>query len=407
MKPTILFVDDEPMILQAMRRALHGLRGSWNMLFAGSGKEGLEIMEREQIHIVISDMKMPEMSGLQFLTEAKRRYPQVIRMILSGQADEEQIIRSVGVTHQYLSKPCTNEVLVSTIKQALGLRKILADEKLELLVSQIESLPSLPMLYSKIIDELQSSDVSITRISDIVCRDPGMTTKMLQLVNSPFFGIRRRITNPAEAVAYLGTDVIQALVLSVQVFSCYDAKKVPGFRLEDIWCHSQTVAGIAKKIFQREGRAKTDVDEAFTAGILHDIGMIILANNLPIQYAEIIARQESDRCLRPELELEVFGSTHAEVGAYLLGLWGLPDSIVEATALHHRPSDCQEKKLDLLCAIHVANHLAHSMIPSHSMFKGAVLDEQYLQDAGIIGRLADWSKWSTDLAAEIARQEEQ
>lgn len=388
------------MILHALRRALHGFRGDWNMFFANSGMEGLEILAREQVHIVISDMKMPEMSGLQFLTEVKKRYPQVIRMILSGQADEEQIIRSVGITHQYLSKPCPNETLVSTINQALDLRRILADEKLELLVSQIESLPSLPTLYTSIIQELQSPNVSIQKISDIVSQDPGMTTKILQLVNSPFFGVRRQITNPAEAVAYLGTDILQALVLSVKVFSSFDDKKVPGFNLEYLWNHSQMTAGIAKKIWQLEGKSKTEIDEAFTAGILHDLGMIILASNLPDRYEEVLARQKCEGSLRTATEMNLLSSTHAEIGAYLLGLWGLPDGIVKAVALHHRPGDCPEKKNDLLCLIHVANHIAHSLVTVHAGFLGSELDEPYLREVGAWNRLPDWIRLSTGLIEE-------
>ncbi len=403
MKPAILFVDDESMILHALRRALHGFRGDWNMFFANNGMEGLEILAREQIHIVISDMKMPEMSGLQFLTEVKKRYPQVIRMILSGQADEEQIIRSVGITHQYLAKPCPNETLVSTINQALDLRKILADEKLELLVSQIESLPSLPTLYTSIVQELQSPSVSIPKISDIVSQDPGMTTKILQLVNSPFFGIRRRITNPAEAVAYLGTDILQALVLSVKVFSSFDDRKIPGFNLEYLWNHCQMTAGIAKKIWQLEGKSKTETDEAFTVGILHDLGMIILASNLPDRYEEVLARQKSEGWHRAAAEMNLLGSTHAEVGAYLLGLWGLPDGIVKAVALHHRPGDSPEKKADLLCLIHVANHIAHSLLTDHAGFPGSELDEPYLRDAGVWNRIPDWIRSSAELIEEADR----
>jgi putative nucleotidyltransferase with HDIG domain len=175
---------------------------------------------------------------------------------------------------------------------------------------------------------------------------------------------------------------------------------VPGFSLEQVWQHSLTVAGVAKHIFQLERKEKAAADEAFTAGLLHDLGLIILASNLPNQYAEVIAQQKNKGCLRREAELDLLGSTHAEVGAYLLGLWGLPNSIVEAVAFHHRPFDCPEKRLDLLCVIHVGDALAHEMRPSDSMLKGAELDEAYVSEAGLADKLAAWRGLGSNLTAE-------
>jgi len=397
MKRRVLFVDDEPMVLEGLGRGLRSLRKDWDLLFAESGAKGLEVLAREPIDIVVSDMRMPEMNGLQFLTEVKSRHPHSIRMILSGYADEKLIMGSVGITHQYLSKPCTPEVLIATITRAASLRGILADEKLGLLVSQMESLPSLPALYVEIIEELWSPDASISRISEIVSKDPGMTAKILQLVNSTFFGIRRRITDPAEAVAYLGIETIQSLALSVQAFSRFDVRSVPGFSIERVWQHSLNVAAIARSIFQLEGRDKTIANEAFTTGLLHDLGMIVLASNIPRHYALVVVHQAGNNCLRHEAELESLGSSHAEVGAYLLGLWGLPDSIIEAIALHHRPGDCHEKQLDLLCVTHVSDALAQEIYPTQLAFKGSSLDERYLSDAGVIGRLASWREQAANL----------
>jgi HD-like signal output (HDOD) protein len=178
-----------------------------------------------------------------------------------------------------------------------------------------------------------------------------MTAKILQLVNSPFFGIRWRITNPSAAVAYLGIDTIQSLALSVQAFSRFDVGSVPGFSIEQIWQHSLNVAAIARRIFQLERKDKTIANETFTTGLLHDLGTIVLACNLPRHYALVVAYQTRNGCFRREAELELLGSSHAEVGAYLLGLWGLPDSIIEAIALHHRPADCLEKQFDPIFSV--------------------------------------------------------
>ena len=343
MRQHILFVDDQPELLDGLRRMLSEWSTGWDLIFATSGLEGLAILDQEQVDVVVSGMLTPEMNGLQFLTEARNKHPYVIRMILSAQSDETPVMRSVGMAHQFLPKPCNPEILISTITRALGLRQLLTDERLKLLISQMKSLPSLPWLYGEIMRELQSPNASIAKIAEIISQDPGMTAKILQLVNSPFFAIRRQIRDMTSAVAFLGLNTVQWLALSVQAFAQFETSRMLDFSVEQVWRHSLTVAAIARGIACLE-YDKTMADDAFCAGLLHDIGMMILASNLPKQYGEVIARQKSKGTFRSEIELELLGSTHAEVGAYLLGLWGLPDAIVQAVALHHRPRDGPEKK---------------------------------------------------------------
>jgi putative nucleotidyltransferase with HDIG domain len=395
----ILFVDDQPEFLDGLRRMLSELSTGWDLVFATSGLEGLAILDRGQVDVVVSGMLTPEMNGLQFLTEARNKHPYVIRMILSAQSDETPVMRSVGMAHQFLPKPCSPEILISTITRAFDLRQLLTEERLKLLISQMKSLPSLPWLYAEIIRESQSPNASIARIAEIISEDPGMTAKILQLVNSPFFGIRRRVTDMTAAVAFLGLDTVQWLALSVEAFAQFETSGMLDFSVEQVWRHSLTVAAIASGIAFLE-HDKTMADDAFCAGLLHDIGTTILASNLPEQYAKVIARQKSKGTFRSEIELELLGSTHAEVGAYLLGLWGLPDAIVQAVALHHRPRDAPEKKTGLLCLVHVADALAYGFHPPHSVFRGAPLDEQYVTDTGVNARLAAWREQGFDFAQE-------
>jgi putative nucleotidyltransferase with HDIG domain len=397
----ILFVDDQPELLNGLGGMLSELGADWDLRLTTSGTEGLALLDREQVDVVVCGMLSQEMNDLQFLTEVRNRHPHVIRMILSARSDEKPVMRSVGMAHQFLPKPCSPEIMISTIARALDLRQLLTDEKLKVLVSQMKSLPSLPELYGEMMKELQSPDASIARIAEIISQDPGMTAKIFQLVNSPFFGIRRRITEMAAAIAFLGLDTVQWLALSVQAFAQFETSKVPDFSVEQVWRHSLTVAAIARGIACMEFD-KTMADDAFCAGLLHDIGMVILASNLPEQYAEVIAQQKAKGAFRSEVENEFLGSTHAEVGAYLLGLWGLPDAIVQAVALHHRPRDGHEKKVGLLCLIHVADALAYGFHPPHSVFRGAPLDEQYVIDTGVSAKLAAWRDQGFDFTQEYA-----
>ncbi len=397
MKKRILFVDDEPKILEGLSRMLRTMRQEWDMHFATGGPEALELMAQESMDLVVSDMRMPVMNGLEFLTEVKARHPNVIRIVLSGHADQLLIMRSVGVTHQYLSKPCEADAIRSMVTRALELRALLANETIKRLISRLSALPSLPSLYAEIVRELQSPDASIRRVGDIIAKDPGMTAKILQLVNSAFFGIRRVLADPVDAAAYLGLETIQSLVLSLHAFAKFEACQIPGCSIDQIWSHSMATGLLAKRIMEGENAGKAQAAEAFTAGLLHDLGKLVLASNLPHEYGAVVSKSLSGAMPLHEAEREVLGATHAEIGAYLLGLWGLPDPIIEAVALHHHPDECTEKAFGTLCAVHAADALEteHSA-GSEFQGKAARLNLTYLEAVGRAGRLTDWRKWCMD-----------
>jgi len=388
----VLFVDDQPEVLQGLKRMLHSMKDEWDVGFARSGQEALGLMEDKGADVVVSDMKMPGMDGAQLLDEVMKRYPRVIRIILSGHSDQASIMRSIGPTHQYLLKPCDAETLKTTIARALGLRRLLADESLKAVISQINALPSLPSLYMEIVAELRSSDSSLKKVGDIISKDVGMTAKVLQLVNSAFFGVPRHIATPVQAVSLLGLDTIRALVLSVQVFSEFEVVALPGFDIDVLWSHSVGVGAGAKALCKREQLDEKAVDDALLAGMLHDVGKLVLAAGVPEKSKEAILLVQAKGMTHEGAENEVLGTTHAEVGGYLLGLWGLPDPIVEAVAYHHKPSKCIGRTLSPLTGVHVADIVERSL--SDSGAGGAVpeVDTAYLAELNAEGRLEKWSE---------------
>jgi putative nucleotidyltransferase with HDIG domain len=355
MKKQILFVDDEPNVLNGLQRMLRGFRNEWDMYFALSGAAALDIIETKPIDVIISDMRMPRMNGAELLQEVMRRRPGTIRIILSGQADSDLILKSFGVAHQYISKPCNSETFKSSVFRAIELRKLLQDENLKALVSNMGELPSVPALYVEMAQELQALEASIPKVGQIVARDPAMTTKILQLANSAFFGRQHQISSASEAVAYLGLDLIRNLFLAVHAFKQFEPSKKCQFSIEQLWEHSISTATIARKIAKEEEADNKLADDAFTAGLLHDIGKLILACRLPEAYAEAEGRAKMNGLPLWLAEYQVLSTTHAEVGAYLFGLWGLSDSIVEATAYHHSPSKSSNSRFSALTAVHAAD----------------------------------------------------
>jgi len=360
MKKQLLFVDDDRNVLDGLQRAFRAQRNDWDMQFAISGGEALEIMAEKHIDLVVADMRMSGMNGAELLGEVMERHPAAIRMILSGHADAELIMKSVGVAHQFISKPCEPEILKSIIHSALEFGTLLKDENLKNVLSNIGTLPSLPAHYIKIANELQSPETSIQRVGQIIASDPAMTAKILQLANSAFFGLRRRVTNAIEAVTYLGMDRIQHLFLAVHAFSQFKPPQTSSFSIELLWEHSISTAALAKAIADEEGADKMIADASYTAGLLHDIGKLMFACRLADKHAQASALARARGLPLWQAEREVFSATHAEVGAYLLGLWGLPDAVVEATTYHHRPSDAPNNAFCTLTALNAADCQVHN-----------------------------------------------
>lgn len=355
MSVRIMFVDDERGVLESIERSLFGMMDEWDMVFASSGDEALSAMETQQVDVVVSDMRMPGMSGADLLEHVKERYPKTIRFVLTGQLDEDTALRTVNSAHQYLSKPCDPAQLQDLIERALRLRALMDEKKLSELIGSLRNLPVLPRAYEELVEELGEPEPSIRKVSEIVQRDVAMCAKILHITNSAFFGLRCEVTDLAQAVSYLGLNTLKSLVLAHHAFSSDSASKLPeGISLEALSNHGIAVGACCRAIAGSRDRGVCP-QEAFTAGILHDVGKIVLAANLPEEYERILESTEESRCALFETEREVLGTTHAEVGAYLLGIWGLPDLVVEAVAYHHSVSECDSRQALLPLILGLAN----------------------------------------------------
>jgi HD-like signal output (HDOD) protein len=390
MSTRILFVDDEPHVLAGLRRLLRPMRDEWLMRFADSGPQALAEMAAEPFDVVITDMRMPGMDGGQLLTEVAARYPHVVRMVLSGQADHETVMRVVEPTHQYLSKPCDPDLLKSKVTHACALRQRLGNPAVREWVASIKSLPTLPASYVALLAELRSPTCSAARIADFVSRDPAMTARILQLVNSAFFGVRGSISDPVHAVQLLGVDTIGALVLGARIFTKCDGAHVKRLDPIRLWDHSVAVSRSAQALARHLGGDRQLQADAFTAGLLHASGILVLACAHGERYLDVVSRAASERRPLHEIERESLSSDHAEVGAYLLGLWGLPDAVVDAVRWHLRPSDSEHTQVTALTMTHVANVVDHQRRPGLPAGLGLTTDDPYLAALGKRDDLRSW-----------------
>lgn len=344
----ILFVDDDSDIRQELKKLLQPLHKDWNIEFAMSGKGALDLLSKSKFDVIVSDMHMPEMDGVELLGIVMEQYPEVVRIIFSRHSDKERILGSVKCTHQFLAKPCDSNTIKYTIERTCKLQNLLRNETLRKMVAGIKDLPSLPSLYGLIVKEMQSPDASLKKVGYIISQDISMSAKILQLVNSAYFGLPRKMTDPQQAAIYLGVETLKTIVLSSHVFSAFtEEAESCGFSLADMWRHSLMTGRLAKEIARAESADKESQEEALTAGVLHDIGKLILLK-IPDQYKKILAFIEKSGCNFVEAEYAVLKTSHAELGAYLLGLWGIDDKIVETVAFHHNPSNLLEDLLVML-----------------------------------------------------------
>jgi len=400
MSKRILFVDDESMVLKGLERSLRGMRKEWDMEFVLGGPEALEAMARAPFDVVISDMRMPGMDGAQLLDLVKERFPQTVRIVLSGQSDKDAVLRAIRPTHQYLSKPCDIEELKHKLTCALALRDVLDSPELKQKVSQVEAAPSLPSLYQALRTQMEAPHPSLQDITDIVIRDPGMTAKVLQLVNSAFLGEATCLSCPQQATSIIGIDNLRSLVLSGSLVS--ELPQALAEALAPLWRHAYSTARFAKAIARCEQASETTVQESFTAGLLHEIGWIVLAAAWGEQF-QLKGSSLEEGIPSMDSEQAAFGGTHGQVGAYLLGLWGLPDSVIEAVAWHHAPSKIHPTSFCPLLAVHVADECDRHLHLSSSMAEDDAIDENLLAQLGLQDRLPVWRKRCQEINEQLER----
>ena len=392
---TLLFVDDQREILNALRRTLMQQLDEWDVYVALGGDEALQMMETISFDVVVTDIKMPSMNGVDFLELVSSRHPDTLRFVLSGYTERDLIYKTIGNVHQFLSKPVDTEVLINTLKSAIQLRGLMKNEELRTLVSGLKGLPSLGELYQELMDALCSAQVSLNEVSDIVQKDVALSARVMHLVNSSFFGTPTYVTGPAHAVSLLGTEVMKGLVMSSFVFSAFDEEGASSFSIREFEKHCYNVGVLAKRIAEEETDNHLIIDDAFVAGLLHDVGKLILASSTPDEFEKMYIFSEQRGVPMTLVTSERFNATHAEIGSYLLGIWGFRNNIASAVGSQSNLDACEDVSFSPATAVHIANEfLKHvSLLDEHVPLD--TLNERYLEKIGLSHRVDHWKKVCT------------
>lgn len=393
----ILFVDDEQNILDGLRNRFRRQRDEWDMVFTLGGASAIVEMDKAPFDVIVSDMRMPGMGGVALLKHVQSQHPRMARLVLSGHADQNSILEVLPFAHQYLSKPCNVDELRGAIERICSLQTLLHDDVILKMVGGVDRLPSIPQLYWDLTRAIADPEVGLVDIAKIVQSDPAMSVKVLQLVNSAYFGLARTVSTVADAVTFLGAEVLRALTLTSRIFSTDGLPTIAGFSMTELQENSLRRAALARRFVAQRQRA----DEAFTAASILDIGSILLAMAVPARLAQMIrTARETNRPMHV-VEREQIGVSHAEIGAYLQSMWGLPIPIVEAAAYHHTPSLAPTGASEVLGAVHVADALigaaaaggakaADRLFDRSVASPGTGLDFAFLERAGLSPRLPEW-----------------
>ncbi|HWD18065.1 MAG TPA: response regulator [Verrucomicrobiae bacterium] len=394
----ILIADSDPLTATQFAAALGE---GWKVKSAASGPAALAALEAQPCDALVASLGLAELDGPQLLNRARQKYPDVIRFLIATEADRAQVIKE-GLAQQFLTKPCDPATIRSALENAVAVDKWITDDAMRELVSRIRSLPTIPSIYLEVRAALKSPSASPDSIGAILGKDMAMTTKLLQVCNSSYFGLSRKITDVGEAVGLLGFDTVNSIVVAVKMLGYYDRIKPAYYSVDRLWRHSLNVAQHARKLALLHGAARGVAEAAYTAGLMHDLGKIVLVCNFCQEYEKAQVAAAADGRALWQVEKETFGATHADIGAYLLGRWGMPTEASEAAALHHQPLRTASQEFTVLTAVHVANALEDEINPPDGGLPGSTVDTIYLARIGCLSQLDAWREAITGQAKAAA-----
>jgi len=391
MKKTLYIVDDQAQVLEVAVLILRTTDRQWEVVGFKDPQKALEAVKARPPDLILSDQLMPLMQGSELLEKVRLLSPSTIRIIMSGQVALSRLTL-ITSAHQYLAKPFDPSALRSIVQRSFAARERVLNPGLLSVVTALRSIPSLPQVHQSLLQELEDGRTASTVIANMVADDPGLSIKVLHLANSPLFGAGYAVSTPVDAVLCLGTDMIAAIVLSQSLFRHYGSLLRPEMDLQRVWAHCWETARLAQHICRDKGLPAKTGDEAFLAGLMHEIGRFILIDNFPGEFKAACdkARQTASplaACLR-----EVFQASSSQVGAYILELWGLPDPVIAAVAGLDHPQNDPANGFTISVALFIADHIASAKFPPDS-FPVEELKPDYLKSVGCVDQFPAWEQF--------------
>lgn len=399
----VLFIDSNEIVLQTYKEQFQYKGEDWQAFFVPDATSAMEILTYSAIDIVIADLKMPIVDNEPVFALIKKGWPKVVRVIVSSIPASAKDTELISLSHRFIMKPANIADLETIINEIYYLQRIVLNDETRKVAAQIDSIPALPDIFKQLTDEINSSNPSMKRVGEIIAKDVGLSADILKMINSPYFGLKNQVSSPEHATKLLGLEVVKGVALSTSLVKSFALTGIDMQRVERVVEHSLITANITKLILESEKVSPLLVDMAFSAAILHDVGYLMFASSEVISEKYQGAIEISEASFRPlwEVEREILGTTHGEVGAYLLGLWGFPDSIIEAIAFHHSPSKAAGDSSMILCALHLADIFTDEIFPQLSFGSPGGVDYSFLERMHISSHKDTWRQMAIDFCKNI------
>ncbi|MDQ8182658.1 HDOD domain-containing protein [Pelagicoccus sp. SDUM812005] len=388
MSASLLIIDPDPEAIEAYQKALAPKASSWTAHFATSSEQALSLAEKVDPDIIVSALCLEQGQGLKLLSQAIDAAPLAHAFIAATETERPQLAAAFEGGCRYLPRPCPADRLLLEFQRCLAVDSWLDNPVVKEVVASRADFQSLPSHHHRIVTALNSPDCSVDDVAEAIANDLSLTAKLLETVNSSFYGFGQNVSDTKQAISILGLSCVRDLVLAAHLFTQVGQDPEHLTLVKEIWHHSISVAGAARRISLHETKSQQAAAEAYSAGLLHDIGKLVLLGVVPDRYIEAqrLSREESHSPWQAEFKL--IGCDHAEAGGYLLSRWGLPESLCEAVALHHRPANSCQETFSTLAAVHAANAIVRKRRnPKHA---DAIPITNFLVEIGKAEQWADW-----------------
>lgn len=388
----LLFVGRADGALKQLGAALGRAQPDWSVRHVHEAAAALEQLGRRPARVVLAELDDDPHAYESLFTGVTEVCPAAIRFSLVMPKDSAP--PRIPLAHQCLAVREDMSYLRPILEAGLSVAARAADHvELARLISRLHDVPSPPALYFDIREQLEAPDGNLAQMAGVTARDPSLVARVLKIANSGFYALPRTVSDLTEAIGLIGTDSLLGLVLAAHLYS---GLPPPGMNLELLWQHTMKVSSLARQITQLEGGSRADQSTSAVAGLLHDIGLMMLLENEPARYQPLWHRSGGDEAELARMERETFGVTHGELGALVLALWTLPEAVVQAVANSHAAA---QTGLSLTCrAVLAAEWLLDS---SGSLRPDPAETPMALGELGS-GQLDGWLAARDELATQAA-----
>jgi YesN/AraC family two-component response regulator len=383
---SILFVDDEQNILNALQRVFR--KSDHHIFVANSAWEGLKQLSKNKIDILVTDYKMPGMDGYALCKMVKEKYPHIVRIMLSGYSTDKIILKALfeGTIRLFLTKPWDDDFFRNYIDRLVRLDATLENPQLKAYIHNLSHFPGVPDIYNKLIKAVDE-EKHMKYIAEIIEEDPALSAKILQIINSGAYGLQS--VSIQRAILFLGVEALRDLSISCSIFRDLRFPNELKGLAELLWQHSQLCNNYLQRIYQSVEKNKLP-SRLTSIGLLANIGFFLFLQNFPTQFPQYLNQLKNYHGTNyEEIDTSLFQITHSSIGSYLFHWWNMPYETVEIIVNHHSAASETGQEFIIANALALADVIAWKELGYLSKMKiiNPLIDKLFTAEGNFIEEL--------------------